>query len=264
MGKAIKVFVLFAVAAGLIAAAGYPKRLNSKALEKQMVPVGDGIWMSKYECTNQWYNLFLSDLKAQGKLAQYEQYKFDTACWSATFPLAYVGPMEGVYHSHPAYNNFPAVGMSYEGAAAFCAWLTEWYKQQPNKKKANWVFSLPTNQEWEMAALANGSGPYPWVGQYTRNHKGLYMANFKNDTTNYIADGALFQAEVHSYYPNAKGLYNLSGNVAEMVKEKGQHKGGSWENDASSIQIHAADPYAGISKPHPCIGFRVVAKKLNN
>jgi formylglycine-generating enzyme required for sulfatase activity len=261
MAKAVEIFVLFAAAAGLIAASGYPKKLNSKALEKQMVPIGKAIWMSKYECSNQWYNLFLSDLKAQGKFDQYEQYKFDTASWSATFPMGHVMPLEQIYHSHPAYNNYPAVGMSYDGATAFCAWITDWYNKQPNKKNVKWVFSLPSSREWEAAAAIDSDSLYPWKGQHLRNHKGLYMANYKNDSTSYIEDGALFQAETHSYYPNAKGLYNLAGNVAEMVMEKGNHKGGSWESDGNQIKIHAADPYDGISKAHPCIGFRVVAKQ---
>lgn len=260
MNRASQLLVISIVFLVYIAAKGYPKKLDAKALDKQFAAINNQLLMSKYECTNQWYNLFLSDLKAQGKFDQYEQYRFDTACWSATFPLGYVMPLEQIYHSHPAYNNYPAVGMSYEGATAFCDWLTDWYNKQPKKKYNKLVFSLPSNQEWEEAAAIDSDSLYPWKGQFLRNHKGLYMANFKNDTTNYIEDGAMFQAETHSYYPNAKGLYNLSGNVAEMVNEKGKHKGGSWEHDGAQIKIHAADPYQGISKPHPCIGFRVVAR----
>ena len=36
MVKAIKIFVLFAAAAGLIAASGYPKKLNNKAIEESL------------------------------------------------------------------------------------------------------------------------------------------------------------------------------------------------------------------------------------
>ena len=60
------------------------------------------------------------------------------------------------------------------------------------------------------------------------------------------------------------GIFNLSGNVAEMVYEDYNSKtecgtaGGSWESNAEEIKIFGPDPYADISDPHPAIGFRVV------
>jgi len=33
--------------------------------------------------------------------------------------------------------------------------------------------------------------------------------------------------------------------------------GGSWESNKEEIKIFGSDPYAGITTPHPAIGFRI-------
>ncbi|PIQ17657.1 MAG: gliding motility lipoprotein GldJ [Flavobacteriaceae bacterium CG_4_8_14_3_um_filter_34_10] len=100
-------------------------------------------------------------------------------------------------------------------------------------------YRLPTEAEWEYAALGLGSlrsynvyrgkKKYPWDGQYTRSGKrktrGDQMANFKQGKGDYggIAgwsdDGADITAEVKSYEPNDFGLYDMAGNVAEWVAD---------------------------------------------
>jgi gliding motility-associated lipoprotein GldJ len=100
-------------------------------------------------------------------------------------------------------------------------------------------FRLPTEAEWEYAALGmselrsynvyRGRKKYPWDGQYTRSGKrvnrGDQLANFKQGKGDYggIAgwsdDGADITAEVKSYEPNAYGLFDMAGNVAEWVAD---------------------------------------------
>lgn len=100
-------------------------------------------------------------------------------------------------------------------------------------------YRLPTEVEWEYAALGLGSlrsynvyrgkKKYPWDGQYTRSGKrrtrGDQMANFKQGRGDYggIAgwsdDGADITAAVKSYKPNDFGLYDMAGNVAEWVAD---------------------------------------------
>jgi gliding motility-associated lipoprotein GldJ len=100
-------------------------------------------------------------------------------------------------------------------------------------------FRLPTEAEWEYAAKAivedreynniRGRKKYAWSGKYTRNkskrYKGDQLANFKQGKGDYSGvpgwsnDGADITIEVKSYEPNAFGLYDMSGNVAEWVAD---------------------------------------------
>ncbi len=100
-------------------------------------------------------------------------------------------------------------------------------------------FRLPTETEWEYAAKAifenreynnvRGRKKYAWNGKYTRNtsrsRRGDQLANFKQGKGNYSgisgwsSDFADIPNVVKSYPPNAFGLYDMSGNVAEWVSD---------------------------------------------
>tara|TARA_B110000259_G_scaffold43025_1_gene49646 strand:- start:5184 stop:6893 length:1710 start_codon:yes stop_codon:yes gene_type:complete len=100
-------------------------------------------------------------------------------------------------------------------------------------------YRLPTESEWEYAALAlvgdreyntyRGKKKYPWSGEYTRSEErrseGDQLANFKLGKGDYggIAgwsdDGADITIQVKSYPPNDFGVYDMGGNVAEWVAD---------------------------------------------
>lgn len=100
-------------------------------------------------------------------------------------------------------------------------------------------FRLPTEAEWEYAAKAivenreyntiRGRKKYAWQGKYTRNKsrrfRGDQLANFKQGKGDYSGvpgwsnDGGDITMPVKSYKPNAFGLYDMSGNVAEWVAD---------------------------------------------
>ena len=227
----------------------------------------------------------------QGLVKDAEVYVYpDTLTWIHDFSYTFNEPMFDTYFWHPAYGEYPVVGVNWQQAQAFCNWRTDHRLSllTPYERKYETEYRLPTETEWEYAARGNKvNSIYPWGGPYSRNSKGCFLANFKPVRGNYIADGFAFTAPAVSYWANDYGLYNMSGNVSEwtstpfeptasmfvsdinpfysydadddahpMLKRK-VIKGGSWKDVGAFLQVAAKDyEYQDTSKCY--IGFRCV------
>jgi formylglycine-generating enzyme len=144
----------------------------------------------------------------------------DTLCWIRDFAYAYNEPMAKQYFGHPAFGNYPVVGVSWKQATAFCEWRTHYLNSflEGKKRNAESDFRLPTEAQWEYAARGGRSqAAYPWGGYYMRNKKGCLLANFKPGRGNYPEDGGLYTVRADAYWPNDFGLYNMAGNVSEWT-----------------------------------------------
>ena len=210
----------------------------------------------------------------------------DTTVWYRDFSFSYNEPMHNDYFWHDAYSEYPVVGVSWEQAKAFAHWRTFYKNQHQRKAKKNIQlvsdFRLPTEAEWEYAARGGlERAEYPWGGPYTYDDKGCFLANFKPERGDYIADQILYTAEAESYWPNDYGLFNMSGNVSEWTdsnyeksskdfvsglnpnvagNEKNQRKvvrGGSWKDVAHFLKVSSRD-YELQNKKRSYIGFRTV------
>ncbi len=231
--------------------------------------------IQRTEVTNLEYRTFLFDLLIQGRKDEFLKAKPAQSQWTKSKELigSTLGPLEENYFSHPAYNDYPVVNISREGAEMYCKWLSqELFKFVDKDKSAEYNDArLPGRVEWVYAASAGGVDyPYPWKGQFLRNSEGCFLANYKPFEKSYHDDGGFIAVKVDSYNPNSVGLYNMSGNVAEMVynapnsrKDPGT-AGGGWMNNAEEIKILGPDPYSGKTDAHPNIGFRVVMTVRNN
>ncbi len=144
----------------------------------------------------------------------------DTLVWIRDFTYSYNEPMTRNYFWHPAFDDYPVVGVTWHQATAFTYWRTKlWNSYRRKIGEVNTEdFRLPTEHEWEYAARGGHElAPYPWGGYYVRNAKGCILANFKPGRGNYPEDGGLYTVKADAYFPNDYGLYNMAGNVAEWT-----------------------------------------------
>lgn len=238
-------------------------------------------WMSKTEISNFEYREFVAWVAKSGDTAKLRHILPDTLVWRAK--LSYNEPYVEYYFRHPAYADYPVVGVSHEAAKLYCVWLTEIFNARlqelfPKLKARAVEVRLPTETEWVWAARGGHKEmPYPWGGPYLRNAQGDFMCNISrlgDESISFDPKGEPFvirrssidqmtgksypdvTAPVKSYWPNDYGLYNMSGNVAEMLAQAGVAKGGSWFTGGYDAQIDAPDPHLGNTAPTSYIGFR--------
>jgi serine/threonine protein kinase len=181
--------------------------------------------------------------------------------------------------------NHPVVGVSWEDANQFCAWLTKKERSEGTLRSFQ-SYRLPTDYEWsEAIGLDHEQGTTP--SDRSGKIKGVYPWGSAfpppNDTVNYAGsesradapdnwpvipeyhDAFPRTAPVSAFIPNARGLCSLGGNVWEWCMDKYKNglnwrtlRGGSW---ATSRQEEILSSYRRGYGPlfrSDEIGFRCV------
>lgn len=249
--------------------------ISVRELDKGLKKVAPNLYAFDTEVTNGQYEAFLMDLVKNKAFDQLETCQTQRIDWRNLLPEGFKQlPDDAVFkHAHPDDPAAPVVNISYQAAKLYCDWITKVYNASTDKKKSHRKvrFRLPTEAEWELAARGGKTAAdYPWGNGFIRNSKGCFLANYdvylekpladcdKSSTTD-AQDGGFFPVRADSYFPNDFGLYNVSGNVAEMVEEKGLTKGGSWNEAPFFGKISSKNTYTA---PTPFIGFRVFMEEL--
>jgi formylglycine-generating enzyme required for sulfatase activity len=242
MKKSISAFFVLTIASLKIFC-----QVDLKEIENSLAKIDRNLYASKYEVSNGLYNAFLSAIKDNDVM--YQLAMVDTSNWSSA--LEHNAPFVNFYHSHPAYKNYPVVNVRFEAAELFCTWLTDVYNNWENRKFKSVAFKLPDVNEFTKAAKGgNLNAVYPWKGNNLYSKKGKPKANYR---LNVSEAESTITAPVDAYKPNSFGLYNMSGNVAEMLSDK-KITGGSWNREKGDLLIGVTYDYDGA--PEVDVGFR--------
>lgn len=186
-----------------------------------------GFYMDDTEISNNEYRQFMNAILQDSLSVLGEPYVMnelypDTTVWTKNFSHHMGDPMMEYYYWHPAFDNYPVVGVDWEAAQVFCKWRTDYLNayRASTGQYAMPAFRLPSEAEWEYAARGGRDlVKYPWGNPYIRNAKGCLIANFKPGRGNFYDDGHAYTAPVDVYFPNDWGLYNMSGNVSEWTQD---------------------------------------------
>lgn len=220
------------------------------------VKISQGFYMDETEVTiTSWMEYMYWVEKVYGK--ESEQYL-------ATYPDTNVwnNPFRTHYFNHPAYRDYPMVGITWQQANEFCKWrsdrVTEYLliKKEKNPKliiPTKITYRLPTTEEWKKIASAGYSEKTQkrLDKKYSEQAKANFKTELKSDSIQTTT------APVFSYWPNKYGVYNILGNVAEMTSEKGISKGGSWVNPEEDATLNNEFKY---DQSENWLGFRCVCE----
>jgi len=170
----------------------------------------------------------------------------------------------------------PVVWVNWFEANAYCKWLTK------KIGGGRWLFSLPTEAEWEKAA--RGPDNFDFGLSLLLGDREIPWYNWRKNPDATVAVVG-WQESYTSYRANRFGLYHLSGNVVEWTQSLNRPynrerpfrdddrnhdeasglrvgRGGSWYS-ASVALLYI--PYRDAFQPEHSsqdIGFRLVAKSL--
>lgn len=197
-----------------------------------------------------------------------------------------------VYAGYPAYKpEMPVIRVSWQESIEFCEWLS---------KKSGQKIMLPTESQWEWAARAGSDQPFFFGTTGFENY-----ANLADESISLLAISGINPTPVHKsrrtplndfvprdmsfndkrltpdgtgqYKPNAWGVYDMIGNVAEWTRssykaypyngEDGRNdlspkddkvvRGGSWRDRPKRATSSHRIPYASYQKVFN-VGFRII------
>ncbi len=226
---------------------------------------GTNLYFSRYEVSVGEYLGFLKGLVDEGRASEVSQYAPDCEVWKRAGVTN--DPMAKYYCHSPAFHPYPASGISYNSALAFCEWMTRKYSvktgEDPDAEMVTpYVFRLPTLEEWNLAArTVMENSEFAGGNISVKDENGIFIYNYRPDESDYAADNYMFTAPVKpvtKQFPADKfGLFHMGGNVSEMTSAEGQATGGSWYHGEDALRIGQITNYNG---PESWLGFRFIVE----
>lgn len=253
----------------------------TSSLGVKFVPAGtDGVLFSVWDVRVKDFKAFVD---ATGYDATKDMLSLDTDGWK----------QRGDNWKSPGFaqtDDCPVVGMSWNDARAFCAWLTK-KERAEGKLGTNQQYRLPSDHEWSTAVGLNESiegtpasksrkfpKTYPWGTGWpppkgAANFAGSEVKDAKWPSTGttvptiagYV-DGYPYTSPVGSFNANPYGLYDMGGNVWQWCNEDkydNEHdwrvlRGGCWANHDWDYVLSSGRNYNTVGSRTSRFGFRVV------
>lgn len=246
-----------------------------------VVKINDSTYIDATEISNQnwreyysWNQIIYGDSIARIKCGIDDKFeRLDTV-------LRYGEPYARYYFKHPAYNDYPKIGISYQQAIEYCKWRTDRaYEKELIKNK---IIKHPFNQDssnyFTIDRFLNGLAKdltllpsivvryhLPTLDEYKSVEKNAYenyvsMKSIKNPSKkkNGLDNYSDITTNVYNNFQNQSGIYNLIGNVSEMTNIEGVAYGGNW-----TMKEIPRDYTTTYFEPTIWLGFRCIAKVTN-
>ncbi len=229
------------------------------SINLRRIPGQQPYWMAEAEITNEQFRQFKADHDSRVIDQQWKDH---------------------IYAGYPANKpKQPVIRVSWEEATAFCQWLSD---------KTGKTVSLPTEQQWEWACRAGSAEPFYFGSDSFGDYANLadvtigelavrgvdpqpVSQNRRTPLNDFVPrdasvnDGQLIAQGTAMYTPNAWGLYDMHGNVAEWTRSNYDATrkavcGGSWrdrpERATATFRLGYA-PYQRVFN----VGFRIIIEE---
>ncbi|MBI5831803.1 MAG: SUMF1/EgtB/PvdO family nonheme iron enzyme [Armatimonadetes bacterium] len=204
----------------------------------RLVRIAQPYWLGRCEVSNAQFARFDVEHDSRLETGEYLQFGIAERGWPTN------GPTQ------------PVVRVSWDRAMAFCRWAS---------KLTGATVSLPSEAEWEYACRAGSRTALSFGGVDTDFGK---LANLADATLHAVYR---VSAPVGSYQPNAWGLCDMHGNVAEWTRSAyGPHptadetagsakavRGGSWYDPPQRARAASRRSYPAYRRVFD-VGFRVL------
>jgi len=242
----------------------------------------DSLFIDQHEIANIDYLQFLWWMSVK-EPTKFKEMLPDTQCWLNVGDTAF----KNFYLRHPAYQDYPAVGVSYTQAMYYNKWRSERISEMMyvRDNKVKWRLDstynfpikvkcrLPLREEWEFAAASGlDYGQYPLGYQSLYQKDSAFIDYIRNNKTRWFST-----VQIESFKRNRFNAYHMLGNVSELTSDsliKGLNfltnlDGTSpfseikFTREADSLNLgYTIKSYMKYEKPAAWLGFRCVCEVL--
>jgi len=197
-----------------------------------------------YEVTNSQYEAFMEEALVAGEIVYDELVgnfrggAVDSVIYNLAMTGSHILWDGSAFTIEPGYELHPVVGVSWHGADAFASF---------------YGWSLPTEEQWEIAARGDTEFDYPWGN----NDPTCDLANFSGCSDELLPVGQTTGVSPFGVYDMVGNAWEWTDSFFDGANDSYVLRGGSWSNYTDNLKVWY--PSEGIpTATYNTIGFRCV------